>query len=480
MIDKRELIDAASRMSLNPHVVEKDFALSWILAGIYAHEALADSWVFKGGTCLKKCFFETYRFSEDLDFTLTNEDHLNADFLNQIFAEVAEWVYENSGIEMPADQQRFDVFTNPRGSISCQGKLPYIGPISPRSGGIPRIKLDLTCDERVVMAPVQSQVFHPYSDEPSGKIYALSYSYEEVFAEKFRALAERTRPRDLYDVVNLFRNDQARPSPSVLRYVLQQKCDFKGIELPTLADLEPHFDELSGAWQPMLTHQLPALPELDAFMQELPAIFEWLESGIEPHIPAALAISEGDVVVREREFSFNLSGAGKSNIEIIRFAAANRLCVDLNYTKLNGEVTTPRIEPYSLRRSQNGDVLLHGFDVNKFGNRSYRIERINAAQVSNESFSPRFEIELTPEGPVRVGSKATGSGISRARPVRRRLAHRSAAAYAAPTGPVYVYQCPVCQKKFQRKKQNNKLNRHKNKWGGPCGGQTGSLLEMKY
>ncbi len=39
----------------------------WILAGIYAHEDLTQCWLFKGGTCLKKCFFETYRFSEDLD-----------------------------------------------------------------------------------------------------------------------------------------------------------------------------------------------------------------------------------------------------------------------------------------------------------------------------------------------------------------------------------------------------------------------------
>ena len=36
-----------------------------------APEALRESWLFKGGTCLKKCF-ETYRFSEDLDFTLTD------------------------------------------------------------------------------------------------------------------------------------------------------------------------------------------------------------------------------------------------------------------------------------------------------------------------------------------------------------------------------------------------------------------------
>jgi predicted nucleotidyltransferase component of viral defense system len=30
-----------------------------------------------------------------------------------------------------------------------------------------------------------------------------SYAFVEVFAEKLRALGQRTRPRDLYDVVNL-------------------------------------------------------------------------------------------------------------------------------------------------------------------------------------------------------------------------------------------------------------------------------------
>jgi predicted nucleotidyltransferase component of viral defense system len=59
MIDKREILDSASRVSLTPHVVEKDYVLGWILAGIYAHPELSDSWLFKGGTCLKKCFFET-------------------------------------------------------------------------------------------------------------------------------------------------------------------------------------------------------------------------------------------------------------------------------------------------------------------------------------------------------------------------------------------------------------------------------------
>ena len=52
MIDKREILEAASSFSLLPNIVEKDYVLGWILAGINAHDELAESWVFKGGTCL--------------------------------------------------------------------------------------------------------------------------------------------------------------------------------------------------------------------------------------------------------------------------------------------------------------------------------------------------------------------------------------------------------------------------------------------
>jgi predicted nucleotidyltransferase component of viral defense system len=76
MIDKREILGTASTLGLLPSVVEKDCVLGWLLAGINAHPDLAESWVFKGGTCLKKCYFETYRFSEDLDFTLRNETQI--------------------------------------------------------------------------------------------------------------------------------------------------------------------------------------------------------------------------------------------------------------------------------------------------------------------------------------------------------------------------------------------------------------------
>lgn len=86
---RREILDLATQTSLTPHVIEKDYVLGWMLAGIYAHEKLGNTSIFKGGTCLKNCFFETYRFSADLDFTLRNGAHLDETFLKRVFAKSA-------------------------------------------------------------------------------------------------------------------------------------------------------------------------------------------------------------------------------------------------------------------------------------------------------------------------------------------------------------------------------------------------------
>ena len=48
LIDKREILDLAVQTSLTPHVIEKDYVLGWMLAGIYAHEELAESWIHRG------------------------------------------------------------------------------------------------------------------------------------------------------------------------------------------------------------------------------------------------------------------------------------------------------------------------------------------------------------------------------------------------------------------------------------------------
>lgn len=125
MISKDEILSVADETGLTPAVVEKDYVLGWLLAAIHQNAAFSDSWVFKGGTCLKKCYFETYRFSEDLDFTLKDESHLDEEFLTEQFSEVAEWLYEACGIELPQDRFKFDIYGNPRGRKSCQGRIYY-------------------------------------------------------------------------------------------------------------------------------------------------------------------------------------------------------------------------------------------------------------------------------------------------------------------------------------------------------------------
>lgn len=473
MIDRREILDMATQMSLTPHVVEKDYVLGWMLAGIASHPILRETWVFKGGTCLKKCYFETYRFSEDLDFTLINPDQLNEDFLKEAFAEIGAWIYEQTGIQIPADKQVFDIYQNPRGSISCQGKVSYRGPVSPRD--MPRIKLDLTADERLVLPPVRVPVFHPYTDTPEQGIDVLSYAYEEVFGEKIRALGERTRPRDLYDVINLFRNGDARPSPVVLLDVLAQKCDFKKISVPTLADLEPHRQELSGLWSSMLAHQLPILPPYESFWDELPRFFDWMNGGTIPTVHAAYAMGAGETVLRARSLRLPVSSAAQSMVEIIRFGAANRLMIDLDY-----QGSTRRIEPYSLRRTSDGNIILHALKADDGEHRSYRLDRMQGARVTNQSFTPKYEIELTPKGPVSIAPSATRAPQTttvRMPTARHSTPHAKVRAFGK---PVHIYQCPVCDKKFRRDKMDSKLNPHKNDSGQPCFGRNGFFVETKY
>jgi predicted nucleotidyltransferase component of viral defense system len=84
MIDRCEIIDIATQVSLTPHVVEKDYVLGWFLAGISNPPELQKKLDFQRGTCLKKCFFETYRFSEDLDFTLLNAAHIDDAFAPEV------------------------------------------------------------------------------------------------------------------------------------------------------------------------------------------------------------------------------------------------------------------------------------------------------------------------------------------------------------------------------------------------------------
>ena len=264
---------------LRANVVEKDYVLGWVLAGIFNNTKTASNWVFKGGTCIKKCYYETYWFSEDLDFTLTEPIHLDEKFLVNSFQEISEWIYDASGVEIPKDLIKFEVYQNNRGGMSAQGRIGYRGPLQPR-GDLPRIKLDLTIDEILVLKPVVRNVDHAYSDGPDKGIQIKCYCFEEVFAEKIRALAERERPRDLYDVVLLYRYDKLRSNKNIILSTLKKKCDFKNIPVPTMDSLvdRAEQEELEAEWKNMLAHQMSSLPAFEQFWAEIYQVMEWLHN----------------------------------------------------------------------------------------------------------------------------------------------------------------------------------------------------------
>ena len=192
-------------------------------------------------------------------------------FLCEAFGEVAAWIYDNTGIEIPIDRLRFTMHRNPRNGLSCEGRL-YRGPLQPR-GSLPWVKFDLTAAEEIVHVPIQRLVAHPYKDSPEDGMTARCYAFEEVFGEKIRALDERARPRDLYDVINLFRNEAFQPAASAILEVVQVECSSKGLPCPNLGALQMFRDELPADREAMLGHQLPSLPPFEACWSVLPDFF---------------------------------------------------------------------------------------------------------------------------------------------------------------------------------------------------------------
>lgn len=218
-------------------------------------------------------------------------------------------------------------------------------------------------------------------------------------------------------------------------------------------------------WSDMLAHQLPVLPPLSDFWGALPKIFAWITSGTKIPTRPIIQYGAGESPVRTRVLPMGIPIRSRSTLEIIRFAAANQLCVDLTY---DGRVR--RIEPYSLRQTTEGNYVLHAIRSDSGEHRSYRVDRMQGATVTSQVFTPRYAVEITSTGPLAVASSTPVPRVPRVRTASR--SHRS--------GPTYVYRCTVCRKLFYKKRMESRLNRHKNPGGYQCPGRTGVYVRTNY
>ncbi len=394
MIVRTSLQERAREWGLSEEVVEKDYVLGWLLWGIGRQPEVRESWVFKGGTCLKKCFIETYRFSEDLDFTVRPGGPLEPETLLPILTELLDAVEQESGITLTS---RAPVIRMRPDGRSAEGRIYYIGPRG--APGEARVRLDLTYDEVLVDAPVRRAISHAYDDLLPGAGDVLCYSFVEVFAEKLRALGQRARPRDLYDVVNLHRRVDFEADRDAVVATLAEKCRYKDVALPDFLSVTDgtRGEELRADWAAMLAHQLPALPPLDDFVAALRGVFAWLSGqdvvGLEsfPQVgePVETTWVAPSTITR---------WPGGVPLEPIRFAGSNHLLVELAY-----DGSTRLVEPYALRRSRAGNLLVYAIRVDSGEVRAYRVDRIQGVRVTNRPFTPRYAIELAVAQPVTSG-----------------------------------------------------------------------------
>ena len=267
MITKQELLRKQKEFNIPLPTIEKDYVLGLLLSCLYRHPSIQSDWVFKGGTCLKKAYFRNYRMSEDLDFTLRPSATVDPHCIIRTLSEVFEIGRSLFGLHV--DMANLDVrpFQDKQG-LFIQIKVPFQSPLM-SSGSLPRIKLDLAKNEILVDDSVLNPLFHDYSDEENVTVPICTYSMDELFAEKLRALVERTRPRDLYDVVQIYERVYKNKGMSLsFQKIIADKFKFKNLiySNSVFAVVEDRKQEVIEAWNDMLAHQINPLENFNTYL----------------------------------------------------------------------------------------------------------------------------------------------------------------------------------------------------------------------
>ena len=263
MIRQKEIATLAEQQGVAKTTVDKDWALGHFVDALFSVPACREQLIFKGGTCLKKCYFPDYRFSEDLDFTALDPNfHLTEELLNQIM----QLVTERTGI--PLHLQQLKLLKHRERPTGFAAMVKFWGADHPRNQPPPpphrwrtSIKIEVISYETMLFPVKERTVYHRYSDTLSP--YAQNvpcYSLSEVLAEKLRALVQRsyTAPRDFYDIWYLAHHVPDLDWPAITQ-AFHQKMKFKGLTFTSVAQMinDENDKRLQAAWKNSLAHQIP-------------------------------------------------------------------------------------------------------------------------------------------------------------------------------------------------------------------------------
>lgn len=244
-------------------VIERDYVLAWFLNEMAAHTLLATALAFKGGTALRRVYFGEYRFSEDLDFTLTRS--VSLDELFAAFRQVFDSLQAKSGIVMRLDED--NVTNHIRNDTFF---FIYKGPLPAEK----TVKVDLTRDETIVFDLERKPVFisYPeYADLPHSAVLQV-YALHEIAVEKVLALTDgaRREPRDLYDLWFLLQEGHLQYPDEIVGGLSRKLASREGRDTDVLVPrLERVEAALRVAWNKRLSAQVEILPPFDDSFREV-------------------------------------------------------------------------------------------------------------------------------------------------------------------------------------------------------------------
>ena len=163
--------------------VEQDLVLSRALVELYRNPSVAQAVAFRGGTALHKLFFTTPgRYSEDIDLVQIGVGPIGP-ILDAIRASLDPWLGE------PKRKQ-------------SQGRVTMIYRFETTTKPVQmmRLKVEINTREHFAVLGIQRRPFVVNSPWFSGNADIGAYSIEEMLGTKLRALYQRKKGRDLYDL----------------------------------------------------------------------------------------------------------------------------------------------------------------------------------------------------------------------------------------------------------------------------------------
>jgi hypothetical protein len=267
-------------------VLEKDYALSYLLAGIATTPALYDSLILKGGTALRKGYFADYRFSEDLDFSLRPDQSLpDVDNAVQHAVRQMELLLQQRG-PFEASVERLTLREPHPGSqdaFTVRVRFPT------QRQALCRLKIEVTRDELVRLPPAARSLLHSYPEELAVALWC--YPLEEIVAEKLRALLQSQARlqsrgwgasrvcRDYYDLWQILRRSELEAGS--LPALVLEKCRHRNVSFSSLdAFFAPELLELAHVeWDRLLRPFVPQCPAAQQVLDDLPPLLFGLWSG---------------------------------------------------------------------------------------------------------------------------------------------------------------------------------------------------------